>query len=364
MWCSARRPRACSASPCSCSRRGVCPRAAGGPRWRAWSPGSCCVVIAGTFRPGPYDPPFAAVEPVRLGGSRAVFDAVDFAGWILVLAGSWPAPRRWSSAGAVRALPNAASSSSCWPSARSPRPQRRRDGDVARLAARAPPAADGRARPLLLACSRSRPGLAILRRGLYGIDVAINRTLVYGSLTPLLAAAFAATTLLLGTALGRGSPWTTAGATLVVAVASGRCGAHAGRRRPALQPRPLRRAAAHGRFLEELRAGRAAPEAIEPLLRELVVGPEPRAALLLPESGSTSTRAARPCRSPRDDARTPADRAGRAAPGAGAARAAAAPSVRCSSASSRRAAWRSRSHGCAWSCAVSSPRSRPRVRGS
>ena len=55
-------------------------------------------------------------------------------------------------------------------------------------------------------------GFAILRRGLYGIDVVINRTAAsYGSVTAVLAAAFAATViLLLGTALGRGSPWTTA----------------------------------------------------------------------------------------------------------------------------------------------------------
>ena len=62
-------------------------------------------------------------------------------------------------------------------------------------------------------------GFAIAKRGLYGIDVAINRALVYGSVTALLATAFGATVLLLGTAVGRGSGWATARATLVVAVA-------------------------------------------------------------------------------------------------------------------------------------------------
>src|SRR6266567_4597376 len=46
-----------------------------------------------------------------------------------------------------------------------------------------------------------------------------HRTLVYGPVTAVLAGAFAGTVLILGTALGRGSPWTTAAATLAVAVA-------------------------------------------------------------------------------------------------------------------------------------------------
>src|SRR5207249_11796783 len=53
--------------------------------------------------------------------------------------------------------------------------------------------------------------IAILRYRLYDVDVVINQGLVYGVVTVVLAAAFAATTVLLGTALGQGSGWATAG---------------------------------------------------------------------------------------------------------------------------------------------------------
>src|SRR5215218_2483345 len=48
-------------------------------------------------------------------------------------------------------------------------------------------------------------GIAILRHRLYDIDVVINRALVYGALTLLLGATYAAIALLLGVALGSGS---------------------------------------------------------------------------------------------------------------------------------------------------------------
>jgi hypothetical protein len=51
----------------------------------------------------------------------------------------------------------------------------------------------------------------------------INRTLVYAALTFMLGAVFAATTLALGTALGSGSSWATAGATSSSRWRSGRC---------------------------------------------------------------------------------------------------------------------------------------------
>jgi hypothetical protein len=63
-------------------------------------------------------------------------------------------------------------------------------------------------------------GIAILRYRLYDIDRLINRTLVYGSLTALLAGAYAGGVLVLGQVggMGRDPPsWVVAGATLAVA---------------------------------------------------------------------------------------------------------------------------------------------------
>ena len=64
-------------------------------------------------------------------------------------------------------------------------------------------------------------GIAILRYRLYDIDRLINRTLVYGLLTALLAGVYAGTVLVLGQVfggLGRDPPsWAVAGATLAVA---------------------------------------------------------------------------------------------------------------------------------------------------
>jgi signal transduction histidine kinase len=116
--------------------------------------------------------------------------------------------------------------------------------------------------------------VAILRYRLYEVDVVINRTLVYGGVTVILAAAFAATVVLLGTALGRGSGWATAGATLVVAVVFRPLRA---RVQDAVDRRfnRARYDAVHrmGTFLEDLRDGRAAPEEVESVLRELMADP-------------------------------------------------------------------------------------------
>ena len=128
-------------------------------------------------------------------------------------------------------------------------------------------------------------GVAMLRYRLYDIDVVIDRTVAYALLTVLLAAGYAVITLVLATALGSGSNWATAGATLAVAIAF----------------RPLRRALQDGvdrrfsraryealrsveAFLEDLRAGRAAPEEIEGLLRELLADPTLEVHFFLPES--------------------------------------------------------------------------------
>jgi signal transduction histidine kinase len=127
--------------------------------------------------------------------------------------------------------------------------------------------------------------IAILRYRLYEIDIVINRTLVYGAVTLLLAAAWAATVLLLGTALGRGSPWATAAATLVAAVAfrplRARMQDEVDQRFNRARYDALRRMAA---FLEQLRAGRAAPEEVEGVLRELLADPLLELLFFLPES--------------------------------------------------------------------------------
>jgi hypothetical protein len=64
-------------------------------------------------------------------------------------------------------------------------------------------------------------GIAVLRYRLYDIDRLINRTLVYGLLTALLAGVYAGAVLILGEVFGGvgGEPpsWAVAGATLAVA---------------------------------------------------------------------------------------------------------------------------------------------------
>ncbi len=128
-------------------------------------------------------------------------------------------------------------------------------------------------------------GVAVLRYRLYEIDRLINRTLVYGVLTVLLAAAYAATTLVLGATLGSGSAWTTAGATLAAAAAfrplRARIQDAVDRRFSRARYDALRRTES---FLEDLRAGKAAPEEVEPLLRDVLSDPELELRYWLPAS--------------------------------------------------------------------------------
>jgi signal transduction histidine kinase len=138
---------------------------------------------------------------------------------------------------------------------------------------------------LMLGAVPASVGVAVLRYRLYDIDRLINRTLVYGVLTLLLAGTYAAAALLLGTALGSGSSWATAGATLLVAVAfrplRARVQDVVDRRFNRARYDGLRRIAA---FLEDLRAGTAAPEEIEPMLRQVLEDPGLELRFWLPES--------------------------------------------------------------------------------
>ena len=129
-------------------------------------------------------------------------------------------------------------------------------------------------------------GVAVLQYRLYDIDRVINRTLVYGVLTLLLAGIYAGGTLLFGAAVGSGSSWATAAATLLAAVAfrplRGALQDAVDRRFSRARYEGLRRI---GAFLEDLRAGRAAPETIEPVLGEVLGDPGLELRLWLPESG-------------------------------------------------------------------------------
>ena len=260
---------------------------------RRWRPvlvgllaGMALLVVAGTLTPGRYDEPFAAVSnPFGVPGTRAAMDAVDMAGWLLVFAGLMAGAvglivrlRRATAVvrqqlklvlavGSVAATVTALDMSTwlIWP----------HGGLPARMAVLG----------FTFAAFPLAAGFAILRRGLYGIDAVINRTLVYGTVTAVLAAAFAATVVLLGTALGRGSAWTTAAATLVVAIAfrpvRGRVQDAVDRRFNRARYDALHRMTG---FLDDLRAGRAAPEGVEALLRELVSDPTLELCFFLPES--------------------------------------------------------------------------------
>jgi signal transduction histidine kinase len=260
---------------------------------RRWRPalasllvGMALLVLAGTLRPGRYAEPFAQVSnPFGLAGARGAMDAVDLAGWLFV----WAGIGLGAAAMIVRL--------------RRARGLERQQlklvlavGSVAATAAALVmatwliwPGGHLQARIAVLGvCFASVPlaaGVAILRYRLYEIDLVVNRTLVYAAVTVISAAVFAATVVLLGTALGRGSGWATAAATLVVAVAfrplRSRVQDAVDRRFNRARYDALRRMAD---FLENLRTGRAAPEEVERLLREVLSDPRLELLFFLPES--------------------------------------------------------------------------------
>jgi len=109
--------------------------------------------------------------------------------------------------------------------------------------------------------------LPVLRYRLYDIDRLINRTVVYGTLTVVLGGVYAVLTLGLAVTAAGSSRWTTAGATLVVAVAFRPLRAwlqdRVDRRFSRARYEGLRQVES---FLADFRAGRAAPEDVEGVL--------------------------------------------------------------------------------------------------
>ena len=288
------------------------------PRWRTalLVPAASLVslVLSSAFLPGRFEPPFGALSnPLGITGTHDVMIAISSVGWVLAVAGM--------------ALGAASAASRLRRARGDERQQLKLVLTVGAVIAAVStldmftwffwPHGGLRARMAVIGLSFAAfavaAGVAILRYRLYDVDVAIERTLVYGTLTLLLAAGYALTTLALGTVLGRGSTWVTAASTLLVAVAF----------------RPLRRVLQDAMdrrfsraryealrrirgFLDELRAGRAAPEQIEPLLRELLADPTLELRLFLPESGTYVNAAGLPVfDSPGDTrVRTPVQRSG------------------------------------------------------
>ena len=113
--------------------------------------------------------------------------------------------------------------------------------------------------------------VAVLRYRLFEIDTLISRTAGYAVLTGLLAAVYVSIALVGGLAMGTGSPWTTAAATLAVAFAfrplRARVQRVVDRRSDRDRFEGLRRAE---RFLADVRAGRAEPEDVGRVLAEAV----------------------------------------------------------------------------------------------
>ncbi|CAN5286848.1 hypothetical protein BH20ACT16_BH20ACT16_04050 [soil metagenome] len=129
-------------------------------------------------------------------------------------------------------------------------------------------------------------GVAVMRYRLYDVDRLINRTLVYVTLTVLLAGTYGAVSLLLGVALGAGSTLPTAAATLVVALGFGRLRTRVQR----VVDRRFNRARYEGllrveRHLLDLRAGRAAPESTGEVLAEALGDPGLELLFALPDDG-------------------------------------------------------------------------------
>lgn len=127
-------------------------------------------------------------------------------------------------------------------------------------------------------------GVAVLRYRLYEIGQLVNRTLVYGSVTVMLVASYATTSLLVGVVAGSGTLLGTAASTLVATLGfrpvRDRVQAAVDRR---YDKDRYRGVGLVRQFLEAVRSGREAPERIGDVLAEALRDPSLRLALWLPE---------------------------------------------------------------------------------
>jgi signal transduction histidine kinase len=127
--------------------------------------------------------------------------------------------------------------------------------------------------------------IAILRYRLYDIDVVVSRTLAYGALSVILVGTYAASVVVIGAAVGRGSAWSTASATLAAALVVGsvrhRVQDTIDRRFNRARFDSLQRIVV---FVDELRSGRAVPEDVERVLRKALGVEDLSLLLFLPDS--------------------------------------------------------------------------------
>ena len=208
--------------------------------------------------------------------------------------------------------------------------------------------------PVALAVS---VGIAVIRYRLYAIERLVNRTAVYGTLTLLLAATYIAITLAAGVAVGRGSDWVTAGATLVVALSFRPLRA----RVQSIVDRRFDRARSDGlravqEFENDVREGARAPEEIGAVLALALRDPAGGARVLAARERDVCElvgrarrdAAGRRARALGDHARGRADRRAAARPGVARA------SRLAATTSSRPGRSRRRSRACASRCACNS----------
>jgi signal transduction histidine kinase len=128
-------------------------------------------------------------------------------------------------------------------------------------------------------------GIAVTRYRLYAIERLLNRTLVYVSLTVLLAGAYATVALVLGVLVGGDSKWVVAVATLAVALVfrplRARIQDLVDRRYRRARYEALRRIRG---FEDDVRDGRRAPEEIGVVLAEALDDPLAQLYFWLPET--------------------------------------------------------------------------------